>query len=305
MSNFCNQIPVKFVDCCQVMDCMNIGSADNSVTVVKENCGVDLSVTGNNLDNILSIQNGQCITFVKEFVNGKLQLTPVIDWECAAEIICEICNITPIICDAPEDLIVAIYEGLNPNVAQFDLTWTPVNTSGNATAQRAYYRQRSAGGSFITAGFSPVNDLLLINSTTRTPNLSHNLVYQMKVVNVCSTGALVENDNGVQEQISFVCIDPTLSATNNSATISIPVSGTDITKATITLKRFSDDVVVYGPSVILSDGTNIATTATGLASATNYYWEYSLTALVNGVEVTSSNVAYIGDVCGPFATTTL
>jgi hypothetical protein len=37
-------------------------------------------------------------------------------------------------------------------MATFTLTWTPVIT-GNVTAQRASYRQKSVGGAFLTTGF--------------------------------------------------------------------------------------------------------------------------------------------------------
>jgi hypothetical protein len=88
------------------MDCIDIKSSDNSVTVVKSECGVDLTITGNNLDNILKINDGDCITFVKEFIDGVLHITPVLDPECLAETICEICN--PPTCSAPIELTLSI-----------------------------------------------------------------------------------------------------------------------------------------------------------------------------------------------------
>ena len=100
----CNQTPVRFVNCCDVMNCINIGSEDNSVTVEVNECGVDLSVSGNNLDNILQINDGECIEMVKEFVEGKLVITPVINWNCVAGHDCEICN--PPTCPAPIELTV-------------------------------------------------------------------------------------------------------------------------------------------------------------------------------------------------------
>lgn len=99
-NNFpCNKHPVKFVNCCQVMDCIDIKSSDNSVTVEKDECGVDVTITGNNLDNILQINDGDCITFLKEFIDGKLHITPQIDWACVAENVCELCQ--PPVCPAP------------------------------------------------------------------------------------------------------------------------------------------------------------------------------------------------------------
>ena len=102
----CNPQPIQFINCCQVMDCIDIKSNDNSVTIVKDECGVDLSVTGNNLDKILKINNGQCIDMVKEFIDGVLHYTPVIDWECVAAQVCDIC--TPAPCPAPLGLQVIL-----------------------------------------------------------------------------------------------------------------------------------------------------------------------------------------------------
>jgi hypothetical protein len=107
MNNFpCNQTPVKFVNCCQVMDCIDIKSSDNSVGVEKSECGIDLTVTANNLDNILQINDGECISFVKEFIDGKLHITPQIDWACVAAQVCDICN--PPTCPAPIELVAEV-----------------------------------------------------------------------------------------------------------------------------------------------------------------------------------------------------
>lgn len=107
MANFpCNKNPVRFVSCCDVMDCIDIESSDNSITVEKDECGVDLTITGNNLDQILQVNDGECIEMVKEFIDGKLVITPVIDWDCVAGNVCEICN--PPTCDAPIELTVSL-----------------------------------------------------------------------------------------------------------------------------------------------------------------------------------------------------
>lgn len=107
----CYNQPVKYVSCCDVMNCMNIKSSDNTVTVETSDCGVDIRYSGNNLDQILDIKNGTCIQMVKEFVNGKLTITPVIDWNCVVSKIgsqiCESCA-PPVTCSAPLQLVVAI-----------------------------------------------------------------------------------------------------------------------------------------------------------------------------------------------------
>lgn len=102
----CSPQPIQFINCCQVMDCIDIKSTDNSITVEKNECGVDLRQTGNNLDKILKINSGVCIEFVKEFVNGVLVYTPVIDWNCVAAHICDICQPAP--CPAPLGLQVIL-----------------------------------------------------------------------------------------------------------------------------------------------------------------------------------------------------
>lgn len=106
----CNQSPVQFVNCCDVMDCIDIKSSDNSITVEKNGCGVDLTISPNNLDNLLQFNNGNCIQLVKEFIDGKLNITPVIDWECViSQIIpgvCDACNSS--ICPAPIELTVVV-----------------------------------------------------------------------------------------------------------------------------------------------------------------------------------------------------
>lgn len=102
----CNQTPVKFVSCCDVMDCIDIKSVGNTVEVTKDGCGVNLEISPNTIDNLLQINNGECITWIKEFISGKLNLTPVIDWTCVASHVCDICN--PPTCPQPIELTVAV-----------------------------------------------------------------------------------------------------------------------------------------------------------------------------------------------------
>lgn len=191
-------------------------------------------------------------------------------------------------------------------MAQFILTWdnTAVLASSNATAQRALYRQKSIGGSFISAGFTPTNDLAKSAITTTTPVLSSNLVYEFKIQSICAQNGPTDNDNGIRELIAFACITPTVSQATTTATASLNVTGTDITKARFTLKKSSDNSIVYGPTIINRSVNTIATTATGLVGSTNYYWQIELYANINLVEIISSGSDFIGTVCGPYTTTT-
>ncbi len=109
----CNNLPKQFVDCCTVMDCINIGSADNSVTVTKDGCGVDLSITANNLFDLITINDSDCITVVKEVIDGVLNFTPVLDLDCVkagiADDICATCADTnPPPCPAPIQLSILV-----------------------------------------------------------------------------------------------------------------------------------------------------------------------------------------------------
>lgn len=102
----CNQVPVQFVNCCDVMNCMSIASENNTVEVTVEECGVNLEITPNTLDNLLTIESGECIQMVKEFIDGKLVITPIIDWDCVASHVCDIC--APVSCLVPSDLEVIV-----------------------------------------------------------------------------------------------------------------------------------------------------------------------------------------------------
>lgn len=81
-------------DCtpCEILDAINIDSSDNSVSVEKKDCGYDIKFLPNNLNNILSVKDGDCISFTTEYINGVLTLTPKIDFDCVAEKICGKCE---------------------------------------------------------------------------------------------------------------------------------------------------------------------------------------------------------------------
>ena len=100
MPSPCNQQPMKWVSCCQIIDCLDIKSSDGSIEVLKSDCGIDLKFTGNNLDKVFKLNNGDCVSFVKEYIDGVLNFTPVIDFECLAPEICNICAPT-VTCPAP------------------------------------------------------------------------------------------------------------------------------------------------------------------------------------------------------------
>lgn len=190
--------------------------------------------------------------------------------------------------------------------AQFNLTWdnTDVNASSNSLHQRASYRQKSVGGSFITTGFTPANDMAkTVNAATTPSTLLFNAVYEFKVENLCTVGGPTINDNGVREAIQFSCINPTTDQDHDSASISVNLTGLDITKVKFTLKKASDNTIVAS-SLVVKSGTSVAYNATGLTPTTNYYWQIELYANVNSVEVISSQAAYLDQPCSPYPFTT-
>lgn len=189
-------------------------------------------------------------------------------------------------------------------MAQFTLNWdnTDLLTEPNVIAQRALYRRKSTGGTFISAGFTPANDLPTSATTTTSPVLLNNVIYEFKIQTLCTVNGPTTNSNGVQEQIAFACITPEITSNDTSSTIVVNCAGLDITKIRFTLRKTSDDSIVYGPVIKLPiDAGNVFTdTASGLDSDTEYYWEYEFYSTVNGIEVISSSVSYLGAVCGAY-----
>lgn len=184
-------------------------------------------------------------------------------------------------------------------MAQFVLNWfaAPVMVNPNAIGQRALYRQKSVGGSFISTGFTPANDLNIVAQTTTSPNLDANKIWEFKVQAICTTGGPTDNSNGLVEALKFACLLPTLSSTSFTATIQLNVAGLDITKATFTLHKVSDNSIVYGPVDVNPSGTVIQTTATGIDDDTAYYWTYVLYSVVNGVQVASTASTQLNQEC--------
>lgn len=182
---------------------------------------------------------------------------------------------------------------------QFNLTWfnTAVIINPNATGQRALYRQKSVGGSFISTGFTPANDLPKFASASTSPVLAANTIWEFRVQAICTEGGPTNNDNGIIEAIKFACLTPTLAKTTTTATITLNITGLDITKARFVLHKDSDNSVVSGPTIVNPSGSAISLNVTGLTPDTVYYWMVELYSTVNGVEVISSAVSQLGAPC--------
>lgn len=184
-------------------------------------------------------------------------------------------------------------------MAQFDLNWfaAPVMVNTNATGQRASYRQKSIGGSWITTGFTPTNPLAKTAQFTKSPNIATNVVWEFLVEALCTVGGPTSVDNGIQEAIRFECMTPSLTWDTHDATIQLNVNNTDITKAQFILYNQSDDTVAVGPVTVNRTGSIIQYQAVGLTPNTGYYWTFVLYATVNGVEISSTIVGQLPSPC--------
>lgn len=191
-------------------------------------------------------------------------------------------------------------------MAEYRLNWfnNAVIINPNATAQRASYRPKTAGGPWITTGFDPSNNLPPYASTVKSPNLTDNIIYEFRVEAICTEGGPTPNNNGDIEGFKFSCIVPTLSQTDVTAQAVLSVTGTDITKARFTLRKDSDNSIVYGPTIVNRVGNFITASTSGLDELTDYYWQVELYATVSGSEIISSSANQLNALCGPYDFTT-
>lgn len=172
-------------------------------------------------------------------------------------------------------------------MAQFNLNWTP-NINANVISQRAEYRQKSVGGAFITSGFNPANDLSTSATTTQTPLLLDNVIYEFRIANICSEGGPTYNDNGIIESITFDCPVPSVTSTDTSITANITGLPTDITKVIFRLYASDGTTLVQGPTTVTTSSGNASLIFSGLSSSTTYVVATQIAANVNGSEVTST-----------------
>lgn len=191
-------------------------------------------------------------------------------------------------------------------MSQFTLNWNAGDLVGNTNciSQSALYRYRLVGGSFISTGFSPANPLATTAITVDSPTLNENQVIQFEIQVGCTLSGPSYNDNGIQEVIEFAEIVPTITETDNSSTITIDATNTDITKAKFTLRKSSDNSIVGTPTVITKSGSSISYTQSSLNYSTNYYWQVETYATVNSIEVVSSDPVYVGSPFSPYPFTT-
>lgn len=189
-------------------------------------------------------------------------------------------------------------------MAVITLNWdnTAVNASANAIAQRASKRIVTTGGPFDTTGFSPANDLPK-SADTVDATVTENRVYEFKIEAICTSGGPTPNDNGLKQGIIFGCIEPSFSVTSTQIQVTVNLLNTDITKVRMRLRKQSDDTVV-GTQTINNVGNQAVGTFTGLLPGTAYYVQLEFYAIVDGVEVISSDGDFVGAVCGPYNVST-
>lgn len=185
-------------------------------------------------------------------------------------------------------------------MAQFNISWfnTAVIINPNATGQRVSHREKSVGGAYSTAGYTPANDLPKTASASQSPVLADNKVWEFKVECLCDEGGPTPNDNGNIEGLKFACLEPVISnLSTDSVTIALNVLNTDITSATFILQRTADDVVVAGPTTIARVGNSITWNVSGLVPETEYYVQTVLYAIVNGAQIASNDLNQLGESC--------
>lgn len=171
-----------------------------------------------------------------------------------------------------------------------------VQNSLSATGQRISKRLKSEGGSYDTLNFSPANDLAKTVSAA-TATVLDNKIYQFIVQSLCTFGGPVGNDNGPVEGIGFGCILPVVQSTHSSVSVTVNVANTDIQKARIKIRTVNNFTQV-GLLIVARSNDLLVANFTGLEAATNYFVEVEFYAVINGVEIISSNENFLNTVCG-------
>lgn len=190
--------------------------------------------------------------------------------------------------------------------ASFQLNWdnTAILSSGNTTSQIAAYRKKLTGGAFIITGFTPPNNMAkAVNSALTDAIGDYNSIYEFKVDAICAVNGPIINSNGIREQIAFFCLVPTFTTTDVKSTIVLNIASLNITKARFTLRKQSDNTIVYGPIIVNPVGSIITAESGVLLPTTIYIWQTELYSVINGVEVVSSAVGYLNAVCSNEITT--
>jgi len=169
-------------------------------------------------------------------------------------------------------------------MANFTLNWTP-NVNPNVSSQQAEYRRKSVGGAYNSSGFTPANPLTTTDDTVSITGLLDNVVYEFRISNFCTEGRTYSSN---VEAIKFACVTPTEEHTDTSITATVSSLPSDITKVKFSLLNFDGTSLLQGPIVVNTIAGSCTNMFSSLTPDTDYIIRVEFTALVNGIETTST-----------------
>lgn len=181
-------------------------------------------------------------------------------------------------------------------MATLYLYWT-TNLNGNVIKQRVSKRIKSVGGVFDTTGFTPANDMPP-DTNTATVFVTPNKVYEFHQYQICTENGPTENSEGIQEQIVFACIVPSLVGHEDSVDVDINLAGTDIESVDYAIRKQSDDSLISSVLGVVRVSNGVPYTFSGLAATTGYYIQMTLHATIDGSSVGSDDSDYLNTACG-------
>lgn len=174
-------------------------------------------------------------------------------------------------------------------MASATINWTPAG--GSSTGQRIEYRQKTVGGSWTAhATVSSTTNTATVNS------LTDNVIYEFRIVNLCSGGEIASTNI---EAVKLNCVTRTISTTSNSATVSFPHLGGDVSKYTVKIKTASSVLITsvdkLGP---FTTGGTVSHTFTGLSASTSYIIDVSIYAgTFSNVSCSQTDILTSGGTC--------
>lgn len=181
-------------------------------------------------------------------------------------------------------------------MATIHLSWDNGDVDGvSGLLLRASKRIKTIGGGWDTSDFTPSNDIANTENEA-VADVVPNKVYEFKVESICSGGGITPNLNGIIEQIAFECPEFIFVKTHNTLQVTVNTADTDFTKVRVVLHLQSDDSVVDTKTPVNAGSTAVAF-FTGLTPETDYYFTIEMFAMVNNVEVVSSDSAYLNQPC--------
>jgi hypothetical protein len=203
-------------------------------------------------------------------------------------------------------------------MAQINLLWVP---GGGTTTGQRILRIAKCNGLIpnLTTTFTPVNDYDASQAVSTAEDLQTNTIYRFKVQSLCPVGGPIDNSNGIIEDIVFECVpeddmDTTTQTTvglNKSVSVKIDplpnptgedggvvvANYTDITKVEFSVYDAANAVEIIAPVTVTQVAGVASWEATGLSPSTTYTLRYVLITTINGVEVRSDSISYLGNAC--------